>query len=271
MKKIIILVIALIGFNMSGFGQVNRIGATDNNWSVSIDLTSDLGLDRWTSPGNVDYMYQEWWWVRSHNDSQEYSLDTLTRDNAFNPTANTIQLEYSNNLMDIDVTYTLNGGINGSTLMEQLLISNTSTSSDLIISIYEYTDLELAGTFAHDYAQGGTAGLYQWEGDVTAQVIPLGPVPSHFQIGAYPGIRNLLQDGSVTLLNDSGSPFGPGDATFAFQWDFLIGAGGSVLIEKEKAIGFNSVIPEPTTMLLLGSGLLGLGGIGFRKRNRKQS
>jgi hypothetical protein len=44
------------------------------------------------------------------------------------------------------------------------------------------------------------------------------PRSSLYQVAAYPGLRALLNDSSVTTLSHSGLPFGPGDVTAAFQF-----------------------------------------------------
>ena len=40
----------------------------------------------------------------------------------------------------------------------------------------------------------------------------------HYQLAPYPALRDLLNDASLTTLSDAGAPFGPGDATAAFQF-----------------------------------------------------
>ena len=73
------------------------------------------------------------------------------------------------------------------------------------------------------------------------------------QAGA--ALRNALEDAGVTNLNDgAGLPFGPGDSTFAFQYDRVISANGSTTID----MGFVAV-PEPGSGSLTALGLLILG------------
>jgi hypothetical protein len=56
-------------------------------------------------------------------------------------------------------------------------------------------------------------------------------------------------------LNDSGSPFGPGDATFATEWDFTLSPDSSLDYDTTKDI---SKTPEPGTWILNTLVLLGL-------------
>ena len=79
------------------------------------------------------------------------------------------------------------------------------------------------------------------------------PAPSHHEANVFANTLNSLNDGNPTTLNDVNSAFG--DATWAFQWDTTIGAGGSFLISKDKQI---VMVPEPVSVLLLGTAMLGL-------------
>ena len=75
-------------------------------------------------------------------------------------------------------------------------------------------------------------------------------------------------DGAPTTLDDQplvgvGNSVGPGNATWAFQWDLAIGAGvdNAVLIKKHKDL----LVPEPATVgLLVVASLLGLRRRRFR-------
>ena len=70
-----------------------------------------------------------------------------------------------------------------------------------------------------------------------------------------------LTDGLPTTLNDMTS-FGPGDATFAYQWDISMAPGSTFIISK-----ILSVVPEPSSAALLSLGILGFGML--RRRTRK--
>ncbi len=82
----------------------------------------------------------------------------------------------------------------------------------------------------------------------------MAPSATHGEVGILPGLLTALNDGSPTTLGDIDGPLGPGNLTFAFQWDFTIDPNGSALISKTKLI----TVPEPTAAALVSLGLVAL-------------
>ena len=77
--------------------------------------------------------------------------------------------------------------------------------------------------------------------------------PSHHELNTFSNTLAKLQDGVATTLSDAGGPVGPGNVTWAFQWDMWLAAGDSKTIRKYKQVQ----TPEPATLgLLLFGGLL---------------
>ena len=61
-----------------------------------------------------------------------------------------------------------------------------------------------------------------------------------------------LSDVNTDDLNNNVGPFGPGDVTWAFQWDLTIAPFSSTGIAKDKFLQ----VPEPSALALLTVGLL---------------
>ena len=125
------------------------------------------------------------------------------------------------------------------------------------LHLFEYDDFDLGTSFSDDRAElVNSSTIRQFDAQTNALVGTV-PVPSHWQIAASGPIFASLTDTNPTTLTDSGSPFGPGDATFAFEWDVTIAAGDTFLMSKNKLI--DQVVPEPVTLFSLGAfGLLAL-------------
>lgn len=268
MQKLIVSVfIGLLILGVTSPVYATDFTATDNGWSVTID-SSGFGLDTWTDPFGADHMYQEWWWGRDSALDPEGPLDdTDFTLSGSNPAPDKISLTYTGvtNDLEIELFYDLDGYSNYSILYEDGIITNTSTTETLDISVFEYTDFDLADTPDGDTAFGDIYGITQIDGIIIAEVTP-STLPDFFEIGPYSDLVDSLDDSNPTTLSNSGSPFGPGDATFAFQWDFTLQPGQSYIIEKTKKV---TVTPEPSTILLLGIGLFGLGGAGRLRKRRK--
>ena len=121
-------------------------------------------------------------------------------------------------------------------------------------------DLDLNGTPQDSLVRinnGNTA--QQFEGPFVASEAVVTTMPSHLETNFYPNTLNSLNDGLPTTLNDYAGPLGPGDLTWAFQWDLLIGPGQSVNISKDKII-----TPAPGSIALVATA----GAFGLRRRRR---
>ena len=79
------------------------------------------------------------------------------------------------------------------------------------------------------------------------------PVPNHREVAFFPTTLNSLNDAAPTTLSDTplGTLVGPGDVTWAYEWDFVLAAGDTFLISKDKNLGVQPV-PEPGVAAFMG-------------------
>jgi hypothetical protein len=106
------------------------------------------------------------------------------------------------------------------------------------------SDFDLGGFGGQDVAVGDVNGIIQTDGS-TILSVHSSLMPNAFQVAPFPDLFLSLSDFSITNLDNGGSPFGPGDATFAYQWNLTIPAGQSISFSIDK-----DFIPEPGTAIL---------------------
>jgi len=268
-RTVILAAMAAAVVGIPSVSQATSVTLSDQNSSVVIDPMSQSGASLWRVDG-VNQLFQQWFWYRTGNDA-EASIDTLTLNSAIvsdtdiNGFNDHLVLQYSGNGFTIRVDYQLTGGSVGSgtaDLTENIRIVNTGLKV-LDFHFFQYVDFDLNNTKNDDTAKIVNANTVQQtdpSGILSETVVT--PPPDHFEIAFFSNTRDKLNDGSATTLNDGTSPLGPGDVTWAFQWDKNIDVGGSFLISKDKQ--FRTVPETPSAALLLGIALTALGLLGRR-------
>lgn len=276
-----VLCCAAIGAVLSGLSsrpsEATLFTLTDDNSIARFDTASQANAFSWEVDG-VNQLNQQAFWYRIGN-AAEQSLDTLpiavelaTDTNAdVNGFVDNLFVRYTGAGFRIEVGYRLDGGSAGSRashMTEQISITNTNGGGPALdFHFFQYSDFNLAGTAGNDGALFTNANaVRQFDGITSMTETVVTPVPDHREINFFPATRNKLNDGLPTTLNDAppfGLPLGPGDMTWAYQWDFSIAPGSTVQISKGKQL---TGIPEPSSVLLAGLAACGLASMRRRRR-----
>lgn len=235
----------------------------DKNSSVQVDPRSSAGMFDW-QVNQVDQLQRQWFWYRIGAAGAESSIDTLAvpfagiTDTNFDGDSDTVYLRYTGAVLKAELTFTLMGagpGVMRSDIVESIRLTNLS-QGPLDLHFFQFCNLDLGGA-PLDQSVGIAGGNTAQQQDISyfASETVHTPLATYRQVGFEPAILNDLLDAAPTTLSNSVGPVGPGDLSWAFQWDMTLGAAGSgsdvVLISKDKQI-----VPEPLTALLLGLGAL---------------
>lgn len=258
MKRILLLAFGAVSLAAPVLAQVTL---TDGNAVAILDPTSAASIDRrglnsWRTDGQEE-LYQQWYWYRIGN-TAEATIDTISAPTVTPMGTNGVNVRYQNNSIRMDLTFMLIGGApnSGTSDVSEIMRITNITGAPLDFHLFEYDDFDLGTSFSDDRAElTNSSTIRQFDATTTAMVGTV-PLPSRWQIAQSGVIYNDLINGTPTNLTNSGSPFGPGDATFAFQWDVTIGAGDSFVMSKNKLI---DIVPEPASFIAVGAmGLLAL-------------
>ncbi len=280
---------------------------TDGNSVAQFELgdtgnPDDRGQVLWTVDG-IEQIFQQWFWFRVGN-SQERSIEDGPDDGDLGP----MRLDFtgtrdSNNDGDIDtlfaryevdtnvtnapppfsveILFRMDGGALGSgvsDIQEQIRIINTNAfgTPDLDLHFFQYVDFDLAGTPLDDTVallSSNTVLQTDGQGLMTAAETVVSPRATLHELGVIgdPSVtatRDKLDDGDADNLDPTVLLRTDVNATWAFQWDLRIPAGGTALISKDKAITF--IIPVPIA-IWPGLAALGMLGAGSWYRRRQSS
>jgi hypothetical protein len=260
-----VLFLVLVAALAAPQAQATDVVLTSGNSEVTIDPSGQAGMYSWMVNG-TEQMFQQWFWYRVGSSGPESSIDKLSAPGIVKSGTDQVDLTYTGNLMSVLVRYTLTGGSSSADVAETIKVTNTSACT-LALHFFQYSDFDLNGTWQMDTAQI-YAPLYntvvQSDGTMAIAETIVTPRPSRYQVGLYPDLIDSLNDDLPTTLSNFSGPLGPDDVDWAYQWDVNLASGASLLISKDKLV---SAVPIPPAAILFGTGLLGLVGIGLKRRS----
>jgi hypothetical protein len=229
--------------------------------------------------GGQNQLAQQWFWYSIDGNAAApiNALNGLNvTDNAYGVDGlNDVSVTYGSSQLSVNIDYVLSGngaGSGSADLQEYISILNPSTSGQSInLSFYQYSNFNLLGNNMNSVAiagtpSGGFSGATQTTGGAggngIAEVIDT-PYANGAEAALVGQTLTGLNSGSYYNLNDNLSA-GPGNVTWAFQWNASLNPGDTLSITKDKGLSIQ-IVPEPSTVALIA---LGMGALGLSLRRK---
>ncbi len=255
--------------------QGSVITLTDGTSSAVVDTGSALGLKSLVVDG-TEQGHAQWFYYRLSGSGAATAINTLNQTALIAPgdpltgggnePANmmSVTLSAPSGDFDIKVNYRLTDApVGGANINEDLSLDN-NTNSPLLMNFFQYNNFRLNVTTDDSVSiTGGNTASQSEAGGVTTSLETVATQqPDHYEAALTPTILNEFSNSGFGHLPGT-TTAGPGDATWAFEWDPTIPANQSFLISKVRSV---SNVPEPTSaMMFLGGATLLMSG--RRRRN----
>ncbi|MDP9175578.1 MAG: PEP-CTERM sorting domain-containing protein [Planctomycetota bacterium] len=270
--------------------QANVVTLSDGNATAQFDTTNGTGLNSLLVSGTQEVVSQ-WFDYRvgaaagpavpidSANNGVTQTFISLPGSGpggagfAHNNTTNFFSVTYSSPTggpngvpFSYQVKYTLTGNSpSGASISENVNIDNNSSTTALPISMYEYNHFNLNNQQHDTVVLSGTpintatqTSVLTGASNIETAAIPS---PSFYQAATGNTLLTEFASPSFTNLSPATTTAGPGDVSWAFEWNPTIPANGSFDISKVRTI----TVPEPTTL----AGAIGAVGLCLARRPRK--
>jgi hypothetical protein len=215
-----------------------QITLTNGNSLVQIDPNSQNGLFAWKVDGS-NQLSQQWFWLRQDPSTVQESFDQLGTPLGLSWTSTNATVNYLPKGLNVTLSFTLKGGAKGSyesSLAETISIQNTNSSS-LGLHVYDYTDFDLDGQSDGDTVSFPTNNMVVQQGKnmIATQTVE-GQTPSFWEGSWYAFALDTIETATPAILPDEILPNEAGDQTFAYQWDFTLGAGQTFVLNLTNSI-----------------------------------
>jgi hypothetical protein len=216
-------------------------------------------MNQWSIDG-TSVLNQQWFWYRVGPSGGQSSLDTLPSTYTLTDPA-ILKSSYTGATFIVSATLSLLGGTSGSgnsDLSLQFRIKNTGATTNFF-HFYEYSNFALGGVSGDtvQFLNSNTVTQVGSQFSLLETVATGGsgfPAPMHHEANVFANTLNSLTSGSPYVLNDVNNS-GPGNVTWAFEWDLPIAPGATTQISKD----INIQVPEPGVLSLVLGGIVGLG------------
>jgi hypothetical protein len=256
------LAIMLAAFLPSPESQAQVVTLADGNSTATVNVNSSAGMSAWTVNG-INNLNQQWFWFRVGSGAQA-PINTISTASYTQSAANVLNTTYANSSYGVQINYNLTGGgVGAADIGEGITIYNFSATT-LNISFYQYSDFNLQNDPNGDTVVMDNSQAYQSKGANGIAEGIISPTASHFEANLTGGTTSTLyklNNVNNLVLDDNGSA-GPGDATWAYEWDLSIPADSDAIITKDKELQIQ-IVPEPSSFMI--GGVLAIALILFRR------
>lgn len=237
-------------------GSAYAVTLTDLNSTLDLNLTTAIH-NNWDVDGQGVSLFESRYFLRVGGGTND-PVAALGGNTNSVLAPNVARVGFAGAGVQFELTSILKGGAAGSFSSghaEVVRISNL-TGAPITVSLFQYNDFDLNSTAGGDRAMlTSPVGMMQWEGtamvnqNVTARVAP------RWMIGSWPTVGAFIA-GTTNNLPNATSPLGPGDMTYAWQWEVTLAPartpGSTFVMSSDKVF---QTVPEPASMLALGAGL----------------
>jgi hypothetical protein len=252
---------------------------TLTSFNNTLDVNSDTGagVTNWTI-NNQQQLFREWFFFRVGTATNgPFNSTTLQGTPVISGGDYTATYAVANS-WTVNMHLTLVGSPTNfftGDLAETVTVTNNGTAA-LPFTIFEYTDWDLAGTIANDTVTllpttSNAALVTVVDDGFTATTSVLTSLPiSRYELANFNTTLVKLTTTNSDLSNvySTGTvpPFTGPDTTWALQWSLNLAPNQTFTISKDKLVTF---IPEPASLVMMGTGVLAIGGLGVVRRRRQ--
>jgi hypothetical protein len=196
-----------------------------------------------------DHLFESFWAYNAQGLSQN-AFFSFGAANVAGDTA-TIPIGALNQFLNGTLTVTVahGPGPGQATVTQTLSITNSGSETSDNWRLFHYGDFDLDGDAPANtaaFADADTIRVRRAGSPTVLDFDALEPF-SRYEAGAYPALRDSLMGFPADVLDNTGLPFGPGNVTAAYEWDFDLAAGETVT----RSIRYAASVPEPVSMTAL--------------------
>lgn len=245
---------ALTSASMAQVGTGGSVTSGFTSFSITDSPTSGSASApsadfRVGGTGNPDHLASSWWWFRLPGDSRETAFSNATFSSWV---GNTGRMDFVYPTFTATMVFKVLGVTNGFGVLTETVTIRNTTNAPLSIDLFNYNNIDLAGTAANDLTSLPAVNIIQF----TDAAVP-GWRADYEGTNAYAfddanNIQNFLTDAAVDNFSGTGA-LGSGDREGAHQWTITLAAG-----DAATASATITIVPTPgvSALAAMSAGLM---------------